>query len=194
MNRIEVDPHAKGLIFDLDGTLVNSMPIHYKAYQKVFAERGVDFSEKLFYELAGVASNRIVEIINEKNGSTLDPESISLLKEDTYLKMMDQVKPVEAVLDVVKAFHGKLPMAIGTGSPGGHSWITVKTTGYDKYFDILVSRDDVVNGKPDPETFVKCAEAMGVEPKNCQVFEDGDLGLQAANTAGMVATDIRPWL
>jgi len=194
MKKLEVDPRAKGLIFDLDGTLVNSMPIHYKAYQEVFSQRGVDFSEKLFYELAGVASNRIVEIINEKYGTTLNPEEISMLKEDTYLKMMDQVKPVEAVLDVVKAFHGKLPMAIGTGSPGGHSWITVKATGYDRYFDILVSRDDVKNGKPNPETFVKCAEAMGLEPEDCQVFEDGDLGLQAANKAGMVATDIRPWL
>ncbi len=194
MNRIEVDPRVKGLIFDLDGTLVNSMPIHYKAYQEVFNQEGVDFSEKLFYELAGVASSRIVEIINEKYGSALDPETISILKEDTYIKMMDQVQPVTAVLDVVKAFHGKLPMAIGTGSPGGHSWITVNATGYDKYFDILISRDDVEKGKPDPETFVKCAEAMNVNPKDCQVFEDGDLGLQAAKTAGMIATDIRPWL
>jgi beta-phosphoglucomutase family hydrolase len=194
MKKLEVDPRAKGLIFDLDGTLVNSMPLHYLAWKEVCASGGVDFSEELFYELAGVPSNRIFEIINEKYGSSFDPEVMSLVKEDTYMKMLDRIKPVDAVLDVVKRYHGKLPMAIGTGSPREHSWKTVKAVGYDKYFDILISRDDITNCKPDPETFLKCAEAMGVNPEDCQVFEDGDPGLEAARKAGMIATDIRPWL
>lgn len=194
MKKLEVNPRAKGLIFDLDGTLVNSMPLHYLAWKEVCARGGVDFEEKLFYELAGVPSNRIFEIINEKYGSAFDPEVMSLVKEESYLKMLDQIRPVDAVLDIVKKYHGKLPMAIGTGSPAEHSWLTVKATGYDRFFDILVSRDDVKKGKPDPETFVKCAQAMGLEPSDCQVFEDGELGLQAANTAGMMSVDIRPWL
>ena len=88
----------------------------------------------------------------------------------------------------------KLPMSIGTGSPGDHSWEAVKALGLDKYFNILVSKNDVKKGKPDPETFLKCAEAMNVDPRFCQVFEDGDPGLEAARTAGMMATDIREFV
>ena len=85
-------------------------------------------------------------------------------------------------------------MAIGTGSPGEHSWEAVRALGLDRYFTILVSKNDVKEGKPNPETFLKCAEAMNVEPQYCQVFEDGNPGLQAAKTAGMIATDIREYL
>ncbi len=194
MKKPDVDPSAKGLIFDLDGTLVDSMPLHYKAYLKVCSDRGVNFDEKLFYELAGVSPAGVFRVINERYGTSIDPDAMARLKEETYLNMLSEVKPVEAVLEIVKAWHGKLPMAIGTGSSREHAWKTVKAIGYDRYFDILVARDDVKNGKPDPETFLKCAEAMGVAPLECQVFEDGDLGLEAARAAGMMATDIRPWL
>lgn len=194
VKKLEVDPRAKALIFDLDGTLVDSMPLHYEAWKEVCAMKGLDFSEEEFYSLAGVPSDRIFEIINERHGTNFIPKTDSELKEETYLKKIDKLQPVEPVFQIAKDNHGKLPMAIGTGSPGDHSWEAVRTLGLDKYFDILVSKNDVKNGKPDPETFLKCAEAMKVEPQYCQVFEDGDPGLQAAKTAGMIATDIREFV
>ena len=194
MKKLTVDPRAKGLIFDLDGTLVDSMPLHYEAWKEVCSMKGLDFSEEEFYSLAGVPSDRIFEIINHRHGTDFEPVSDSELKEETYLKKIDKLKPVEPVFALARQFHGKLPMSIGTGSPGDHSWEAVKVLGLDKYFDILVSKNDVQKGKPDPETFLKCAEAMNVEPQFCQVFEDGEPGLQAAKTAGMIPTDIRQFV
>ena len=194
MKKLTVDPRAKALIFDLDGTLVDSMPLHYEAWREVCAMKGLDFSEDEFYALAGVPSDRIFEILNERHGTDFEPKADSQLKEETYLKKIDKLKPVEPVFALARQYHGKLPMAIGTGSPGDHSWEAVKTLGLDKYFNILVSKNEVKKGKPDPETFLKCAEAMKVEPQYCQVFEDGDPGLEAAKIAGMIPTDIRDFI
>ena len=194
MKELDVHPAAKGLIFDLDGTLIDSMPLHYEAWRDVCATKGVDFTEKEFYALAGVHSERIFEIINEKYGTDFDPVQYGLIKEEVYMKKLQFLKPVEPVLELVKKYHGRLPMSIGTGSPGKHSWEAVKALGLDKYFEIMVSKDDVTRGKPDPETFLKCAAAMKVEPKYCQVFEDGKPGLEAAKRAGMMVTDIRSFL
>lgn len=194
LNKLAVDPRAKALIFDLDGTLVDSMPLHYAVLKDVCAMKGFDFSEEEFYSLAGVPSDRIFEIINERHGTSFDPKADSQLKEATYLKKIDQLKLIEPVFALAKRYHGKLPMSIGTGSPGDHSWEAVKILGLDRYFDILVSKNDVKEGKPHPETFLKCAEAMHMDPKYCQVFEDGDPGLQAAQSAGMMATDIRQFV
>lgn len=194
MKKLSVDPRAKALIFDLDGTLVDSMPLHYEAWKDVCDLKGLTFSEEEFYALAGVPTDRISEILNERQGTTYDPKAVSQLKEEIYLKKIEKLQTIKPVLDLAKEYHGKLPMSIGTGSPGRHSWEAVKVLGLDQYFDILVSKNDVKEGKPNPETFLKCADAMNIEPQYCQVFEDGDPGLQAAKTAGMIATDIREYL
>ncbi|MCK5278101.1 MAG: beta-phosphoglucomutase family hydrolase [Cyclobacteriaceae bacterium] len=194
MKKLSVDPRAKALIFDLDGTLVDSMPLHYEAWKDVCAIKGLSFSEEEFYSLAGVPTDRISEILNERHGTDFEPKAVSNLKEETYLKKIDKLQPIKPVFELAKQYHGKLPMAIGTGSPGRHSWEAVRALGLDKYFDILVSKNDVKEGKPNPETFLKCAKAMDISPEYCQVFEDGDPGLQAAKTAGMIATDIREYI
>lgn len=194
MKKLAVDPKAKALIFDLDGTLVDSMPLHYEAWKEVCATGGLDFLEKEFYGLAGVPSDRIFEIINERHGTDFDPQYHSQIKENTYLKKIGKLKPIQPVLDLAIEYYGKMPMSIGTGSPGDHSWNAVRALGLDKYFDILISKNDVKIGKPNPETFLKCAEAMHVEPQFCQVFEDGEPGLEAARAAGMIATDIRDYI
>jgi HAD superfamily hydrolase (TIGR01509 family) len=118
----------------------------------------------------------------------MDPELIGNLKEDEYEKIMHKMKPIIPVVELAKKYHGKLPMAVGTGGYNRLAWKTMKILGLDKYFDVLVSSDEITHPKPDPETFLKCAELLGVDPADCEVFEDADLGIQAANAGGMMAT------
>ena len=98
------------------------------------------------------------------------------------------MKPILPVVELAKKYHGVLPMAVGTGGYKRLAWKTMEICGLDKYFDILVSTEDVARPKPFPDTFLKCAELLGVNPAVCEVFEDAQLGIQAAKAAGMMAT------
>jgi len=115
-------------------------------------------------------------------------------KEKYFMELFGAVKEIKVVSDIARKYHGVLPMSLGTGGRKDIAQMTMETVGLSKYFDIMVAADDVIHHKPAPDTFLKCAELMGVEPRFCQVFEDGELGLQAARTAGMIATDVRPYL
>jgi HAD superfamily hydrolase (TIGR01509 family) len=192
---LRVDPSAKALIFDLDGTLVDSMPLHYEVWKEICEEKlSFHFTEDLFYAFAGFSANKIFNEIKKITGKEFDHDDLADQKEKRFESKIHQLKVVQPVVEIVKAYHNKLPKAIGTGSPTEGSWKSVRAMGLDKYFDILVSKEDVDHPKPAPDTFLRCAELMGVNPTDCQVFEDGDPGLQAARTAGMIATDIRPFI
>jgi beta-phosphoglucomutase family hydrolase len=188
VNKLEVNPKAKALIFDLDGTLADTMPVHFWAYKNILADYGIDFTPELFGTLAGVPAVGTIQKLNEQFGTQMDPEKIGHFKEAEYEKIMHKMKPVEPVVELVKKYHGKLPMAVGTGGYKRLAWKSLEILGLDSYFNILVSSEDVTHPKPHPETFLKCAELLGVEPEYCQVFEDGDLGIHAASAAGMMST------
>lgn len=186
--KLKVDPRAKALIFDLDGTLADTMPVHFWAYKHILAEYGIDFSPELFVSLAGIPAVGTIARLNEIFGTSMDAEKVGHYKELEYEKIMHKMKPIEPVIELLKEYHGKLPMAVGTGGYHRLAWKTMEILGLDKYIDILVSADDVVRPKPYPDTFLRCAELMGVEPGDCQVFEDGQPGIEAAKAAGMIAT------
>ena len=188
VKKLEVNPKAKALVFDLDGTLADTMPVHFWAYKNILVDYGIDFTPELFGTLAGVPAVDTIQKLNEQFGTQMNPEKIGHFKEAEYEKIMHKMKPVEPVVELVKKYHGKLPMAVGTGGYKRLAWKSMEILGLDKYFDILVSSEDVTHPKPHPKTFLKCAELLGVEPQFCQVFEDGDLGIQAANAAGMMST------
>jgi len=185
---LKVHPKAKGLIFDLDGTLADTMPIHFWAYKNILVRFGIEFTPELFATLAGVPAVGTIIKLNEKFGTNMDPEEIGHFKELEYEKIMYKMKPVDSVVELAKEYHGRLPMSIGTGGYKRLAWKTVDIIGIRDYFDILVSAEEVVHAKPHPETFLKCAEQMGVDPEYCQVFEDGDPGIIAAQAAGMMTT------
>ena len=180
MKIIEVDKKAKGLIFDMDGTLADSMPVHFLAWKLTALEHGFVYTEELFYGLAGMPTHKIVPVVNERLGLSLDPVKFSRRKEELFLENLKD--------------DGKLPMSIGTGGKKHIAELTLKMIGFDGWFDAIVSADDVTNHKPFPDTFLKCAELMKVEARYCQVFEDGEMGLLAAEKAGMIATDVRLYL
>jgi HAD superfamily hydrolase (TIGR01509 family) len=188
MKRLEVYPQAKALIFDLDGTLADTMPVHFLAYKNILVDFGIDFTPELFATLAGVPAVGTILKLNEIFGTNMDAEEIGHYKEREYEKIMYKMKPVEPVVELMKSYYGKMPMSVGTGGYKRLAWKTMEILGLDKYIGILVSAEEVTRPKPFPDTFLKCAEKMGVKPEVCQVFEDGDLGIQAAAAAGMMST------
>lgn len=192
--KLEIDKGAEGLIFDLDGTLVDTMPIHFEAWKKMARNYGFEFTEEIFYGTAGTPTKKIIMMLNETMNLSMDPIEAMNIKEDAFLENLHLVKPLEPVTALISQNDGRLPLSVGTGSRGHMAEKILEAAGLAHHFSIVVSADDVTNHKPDPETFLVCARAMKIAPAKCQVFEDGDMGLTAARSAGMIATDIRPFL
>ena len=192
---ITIEPHVQGLIFDSDGTLVDSMPLHYQTWREITQKEGTHFPEQLFYDLAGVPSDKITEILNEKFGYHMDPQKIAETKEQLFLeKYLPHATPIEPVVAIAKTYKGKLPMAVATGGIPAVVNSALKAIGMDGFFDAIVTSEDVAHGKPAPDTFLEAARRLKIEPEYCMVFEDSDMGIEAAKRAGMVAVDIRPWI
>ena len=190
MEKLKVDPAARGLIFDLDGTIADTMPIHYVAYRNILKEYDVDFRVEHFNAMAGIPVIQSMERIMELYGVSLAPVKVGLLKEKEYERQMHLMKPIEPVVELIRQYYGRLPMAVGTGGFRHLAWKTLEILDLKKCFTHLVASEDVERHKPHPDTFLKCAELMGVEPRYCQVFEDGRLGMEAARRAGMMVVDV----
>ena len=183
-------PDAKALIFDIDGTLADTMPIHFIAWRNAVKPYGIDFTRELFDEMAGLPVKESVVELNERFGTKMDPVLVGESKEKEVFKHLHLMKPIQSVCDLVYQYAGKLPMALGTGGQRENAWKVIEAIGLRKYFEVLVAAEDVENHKPAPDTFLKCAILLGVDPNDCQVFEDGKRGIQAAIDAGMIVTDV----
>jgi beta-phosphoglucomutase-like phosphatase (HAD superfamily) len=191
----DIQPGIKGLIFDLDGTLADTMPYHFESWKKACLKYGADIDSAFLRKHTGSPGWFIAsEIINKCNlKDTVSIEQIMDVKLREFFKVQHFVKPIDPVVNIVKKYYGKMPMSIGTGGHREAVERTLEFTGLRKYFEIIVTANDVDNFKPHPETFLRCAESMKVDPAHIEVFEDGDLGLEAARMAGMTATDVRSW-
>lgn len=191
----DIKPGIKGLIFDLDGTLADTMPYHFQGWKGACIKYGADLDTAFLRKHTGSPGWIIASEIIEKCGlnGSVTAEEILNEKLDQFYKIQHMVKPIEPVADLVKKYYGKLPMAVGTGGHREAVERTLKITDLRKYFEIIVTANDVTNFKPHPETFLKCAMMMNLDPSVIEVFEDGDLGIEAAIRAGMVVTDVRSW-
>ncbi len=184
-----------GLIFDCDGTLVDSMPLHYQAWVAVLRRYNLDFPEALFYEWAGVSVEEIVRRLAEAQERVVDAGTIAEERDHCFHSLAQSaLRPVDAVVEIARRFHGQLPLAVATGSTQASAEASLRGIGILNLFDAVVSSHDVGRPKPAPDVFFVAAERIAVAPANCVVFEDGAAGLQAAREAGMHVVDIRPWL
>ncbi|MGB2869711.1 MAG: HAD-IA family hydrolase [Bacteroidota bacterium] len=191
---IKVLPHIKGLIFDCDGTLVDSMPLHMKAWEYAITKAGAVWNYEFFYSKKGMESEDIVIAYNKQFGTALEPRDTVRVKHEFFERHGSEFKPIEPVIEVVHRFKGILPMAVASGGNRENVHAELNAIGVNGLFKAIVTADDNVIPKPDPGIFLEAAARIGVPQNLCQVFEDGDLGLEAARKAGMVATDIRLFL
>ena len=189
---IESSQYPKALIFDCDGTLADTMPLHWRAWQTVTQRHNLIFPEDRFYSLGGVPTRDIVRMLaKEQSRPDIDPLQIAHEKEEAYFSLFEHVGPVEEVVAIAQAHRGVLPMGVASG--GSKHAITKVLThlGIVEWFDAIVTNEDVKNQKPAPDIFLEAARQLGVDPQFCRAFEDTDLGLTAIRAAGMEAIDIR---
>lgn len=175
----------RAYLFDLDGTVADTMPQHFVAWTDALKAHGASMSETLFYQLGGVPPLKVVSLLNERFGYTLDPEAIVAYKEARFLSNVGDVQPIASVLAHIVAARGRIPMAIVSGSPRDNVQKTLAVLGLIDRFDALVCAEDYTHGKPDPEPFLTAGKLLQIAPEHCLVFEDADAGIASARAAGM---------
>jgi beta-phosphoglucomutase family hydrolase len=183
----------RAYLFDCDGTIADSMPLHYVAWKKALGEWGCAFDEELFYSWGGKPVEVIIATLNERNSLNMPIEAVALRKESLYYELLPQLKPIAEVLEHIEAEYGRIPFAVVSGSSRESVVSSLTTLGLLDKFDTIVAAEDYQNPKPAPDAFLKAAEKLGVAPKDCLVFEDTALGIQAATAAGM-ATVMVPFI
>jgi HAD superfamily hydrolase (TIGR01509 family) len=179
------------ILFDCDGTLTDSMPVHYLAWHRTLAQYGIEFPESRFYELAGVPTDRIIELLAGEQRIAVDAGLVAAEKEQAFLQQIHLLKPIDVVLDVAEHFRGRLPMAVASGGVRDVIVQQLERIGCADWFDAIVTAEDTKRHKPFPDVFLEAARRLAVEPTQCLVYEDADLGLEAARAAGMDAIDVR---
>jgi beta-phosphoglucomutase-like phosphatase (HAD superfamily) len=175
-----------GYIFDCDGTLADTMPLHYRAWRRLLAEHGMPFSEAFFYELGGKPTAFIFELLCRDHGLVLhDLPGAILRKEAYFVELIHEVKPIEAVVAVARRWRGVVPLAVASGGLRRYVELTLDAIGILAWFDAVVCVEDYARAKPAPDPFLEAARRLKVDPEECLVFEDSVLGLEAAAAAGM---------
>lgn len=191
---IDLVASYEGIIFDLDGTIADTMPLHYQASQEICNELGFDFPLEYFFSEAGRPTVDVFSDLMELLENGHDGVLLATAKEKRFLELLPTVKPVEDVFKVAQFYHGKIPLAIGSGGQKLAVYKTLETLGITTLFDSIVSADDVENHKPYPDTFLQCAKEIGVPPTRCIVFEDGPPGFVAAKSASMGLVNVNDYV
>lgn len=176
-----------GYIFDLDGTLIDTMPLHYRAWDAAMRAVGLPHAldEDYFYELGGVPTRRVAELFGERYGLKLDPDQVFHIKEELFTELQSEARLIEPVVSFARQKAATHPLAIASGGPRVIVRRSLEVTGLTPLFRAVVTADDVVHGKPSPDMFLLAAQQLGVAPERCLVFEDAEPGIKGALAAGM---------
>ncbi len=189
--KIDVPEFIRGLIFDCDGTLVDSMPLHIKAWEFAINDAGLIWNFEFFDSKKGMPSNEILDLYSRHYNADINIDKVLKTKYDFFYKHRTEFKPIEHVVDIVFEYKDKLAMAVASGGSRKTVNVQLDDLGIRHLFKAIITADDNLKSKPAPDMFLEAARRMNVEPQFCQVFEDGEFGLEAARKAGMLATDIR---
>lgn len=180
----------RAYLFDCDGTIVDSMPLHYIAWTKALGEWNCPFNEQLFYAWGGKPPVEIIASLNRMNGLHMPVDAVAQRKEDLYYDLLPHLQPVPEVLDHIHAQQGRIPFAVVSGSTRESILKSLAAVHLLDRFPIIVGAEDYRNSKPAPDAFLLAAERLGIAPRDCLVFEDTDLGIQAATSAGMASVRV----
>ncbi|MFV0365450.1 MAG: beta-phosphoglucomutase family hydrolase [Mangrovibacterium sp.] len=190
---LQKHPEAEALIFDMDGTLSDSLPIHISTWEQVCELYNFRFDARMIAELTGRPTIDFAErVLADNQSDIVSAEKLVKLKQEFFWDNCHLVKPHQEVVDFMRSFHGKIPMAVGTGANRRSAELQLQNLGIYDCFDAIVTASNVEHHKPHPETFLRCAEQLGVHPSKCEVLEDGELGMEAARSVGMFVIDVRP--
>ena len=182
-------------IFDHDGTLSLSMHVHFDGWIESFRKNGgnFEFTREIAQSYAGVGMHDTVKILNDRFGCEMDPEQVVLDQENYFFNNIERVKPYDPVVNFAKNCKAKgKPIAVASGGVKETVVMTMNQIGITDLFDVIVTQDDVKNSKPAPDLFLLAAERMNIKPNKCLVFEDSQLGIEAANKAGMKSVFVQP--
>jgi len=181
-------------LFDCDGTIVDSMPLHYVAWKRALGEWNCEFAEDLFYAWGGRPTSEIIATLNAKYGLNMPVEGVALRKEEFYFEMLPELRVVPEVLEHIEAQQGRIPFAVVSGSARDSVTASLGVLKLLDRFEILVCAGEYTKSKPDPEAFLLAASRLGVALAKCLVFEDTAMGIQAATAAGMATVKVpAPW-
>lgn len=188
------DGNFQAYLFDCDGTIADSMPLHYLAWKQALSEQGCEFPEDLFYAWGGMPVHEIISTLNERQGLRMNVESVPVRKENLYYEYLPRLTAVPEVLDLIESEHGKIPFAVVSGNTRESVSASLESLQLLDKFQTLVCAGDYQRSKPHPEGFLLAAERLGVAAKNCLVFEDTEMGIKAATAAGMASVKVlQPW-
>lgn len=179
------------LIFDCDGTLADTMPAHYRAWLEILRPHGIAFPEDRFYSLGGMPTGKILERLFADVGKVPDVEGLTRKKEAAFIEQMGEIRPIEKVVEVARRARGKAAMAVASGGHRHMVEMTLRQIGILDWFPVIVAAEDTTRHKPEPDVFLEAARRLGVAPVQCTVYEDTDLGIEAARRAGMRWVDVR---
>ncbi len=191
-----LQPHHQAIVFDCDGTLADSMPAHWVAWNSTLQRHGLDhlLPHERFMALGGVPATRIFEMLAAESGRTLDAAALTTEKYAAYFAAAHHIQPIAPTVALARKYKGRVPIAVATGSTRLGVSRTLEAIGLLDHFDAVITADDVTHHKPHPETFLKAAAALGIAPAFCLAFEDTEVGMQSARDAGMDVIDVNDLL
>lgn len=179
------------LIFDIDGTLLDTMTVHYQAWRETLVDYGIDLDRAWFDRFAGQTSSDIVALLNEETEASLDAGELSMIKDQAFVRHVPLIQPIHAVREIAEHYAARMPLGLATNEHFGVANIVMRSSGLAALFQAMVTADEVEHPKPAPDMFVECARRLGVSPAACHVFEDSSYGIEAARAAGMSVTNVR---
>lgn len=185
---------TQGLIFDCDGTLADTMPVHWLVWDEIARAHGLQLTRQRFYALAGVSTRGIIERLCKEQRVELDIDAVAIARDEAFYRRTEEIERIDLVVEIAREHRGRTRMAVASGGTTRQVRTVLEAIDVLDWFHAIVSADDVAHPKPAPDIFLEAARRLGVPPQSCTVYEDADLGVEAGRAAGMQVVDIRPLL